>query len=102
MHYYTLYRPQTGQPTCSFEGGREERRKEGRQEGRKQVFLYLTTYSFTSAGLQMPKVSLALRFLTLMREIILKDYRSHTWNQNVTKLAAGDLKELDLAKEPRM
>lgn len=50
----------------------------------------------------MLKVSLALRFLTVMREIILKDYRSHTWNQNVTKLAAGDLKELDLAKEPRM
>lgn len=100
MENALLYSIQTTDRAAYMQlGGREGRKK---KEGRKQVFLYLTTYSFTSAGLQMPKVSLALRFLTLMREIILKDYRSHTWNQNVTKLAAGDLKELDLAKEPRM
>lgn len=73
-------------------GGKDEvkwEEREGRKVGRQVCWFSLSpTYSLTPTGLQMPKVSLALRLLTLVREIILKDYRSHTWNQNVTKLAA--------------
>lgn len=67
-----------------------------RKEG-KQVFLYLPTYSFIPAGLQMPDTSLAVRLLILVRKK--SSRRSHTWNQNVTTFAVKDSHELDLAKE---
>lgn len=76
---------QTGRPTWNFE----------KRKGGRQVFLSLLTHSFTPAELQIFLKSQA----SLPDErVILKDYRSHNWNQNVTALAAENLNELTCPK----